>query len=131
MDIMSQALGGRAAERVVFDQISTGAQDDLRKVTRLAYGAVSVYGMASSLGALSFPPPNDPSSAYQKPYGEKFAVNIDLEARKLVSIAYENAEKILNQKRDILDIVANYLIENEVMSMEKFKELVGERQVLE
>eukprot|EP01080_Neovahlkampfia_damariscottae_P005033 gene5033-8630_t len=129
MDVMAQALGGRAAEKVVFDQISTGAQDDLRKVTRMAYGAVSVYGMASSVGALGFPMPNDPSASYQKPYGEKVALNIDIEARKLVTVAYENAEKILRQKREMLDNVANYLIEHEVMSVEQFKEVVGPREI--
>jgi len=102
MDFICQALGGRAAEFVVFGITSTGAKDDLEKVTKIAYSAVSRFGMTSSLGPVSFPPPASDRSSMQKPYGESLATKIDEEAKKIVSVAFEKAKSILLEKKRII-----------------------------
>jgi AFG3 family protein len=126
MDILAQAIGGRAAEQVVFGEISTGARDDLQKITRIAYSAVSMYGM-SSMGAISFPPPGNDKTSTQKPYGEKVARIIDEEVKVMVSGATDTAIRILKEKRELLETVAEYLIKNEVMSTDQFREVAGPR----
>jgi len=127
MDIICQALGGRAAEIVKFGTLTTGAKDDLQKVTRIAYEAVSRFGMTTSIGAMSFPPPGSDQLAFQKPYGENFAVHIDEEAKNIVDTCFNRTKTLLTEKMDLLEKVAAYLLEHEVMSAKQFEELVGAR----
>jgi AFG3 family protein len=127
MDFIAQALGGRVAERIIFGHLSTGAQDDLQKITRIAYAAVSSFGMSKSVGPVSFPIPGDPSISLQKPYSESTAETIDAEVQKIINEAYDRTEKLLTEKKDLLQNVAQYLIKNESMSVEDFKNIVGPR----
>jgi AFG3 family protein len=125
---MAQAMGGRVAESVVFGKISTGAKDDLQKITKIAYLSASTFGMAKSVGHLSFPIPGE---EYLKPYSEDTAQKIDEEAKNIINNAYNRAEYIIKNKMNEMVLVSNYLLENEQMSVEKFKEIVGERIFLD
>ena len=97
LDRMCMTLGGRAAEAIIFGRISTGASDDLDKVTKQAYAQVASLGMSDVLGVLAFPQPDtrDPFASLQpKPYGEALSRAIDAEVRELVSHAYEVSNRL-------------------------------------
>lgn len=130
-DRMCMTLGGRAAEQVFFNKISTGAADDLQKITKLAYSQISKYGMNPKIGPLSFDTSNEggPSDGFmsQRPYSEETARMIDEEVRDLVNRAYERTIKIIEGKRDLLDKLAKRLLEKEVLNREDLIELLGER----
>ena len=106
LDQMCMALGGRAAEEVVFDKISTGAQNDLERITKMAYSMVTVYGMNEKLGNVSFYDSRQPDYNFTKPYSEATAQTIDEEVRKLIDSAYERTKKQLTVKREQLDALA-------------------------
>ncbi len=127
LDRISTALGGRAAEQLVFGHLSTGAKDDLQKITQIAYAAVSTYGMSKKLGPMGFPIPGDSSISVQKPYSEETARTIDEEVRDIISAAYKRTTDLLTEKRDVLEKVAQHLLKHEKMSVEDFKSLVGPR----
>jgi ATP-dependent metalloprotease FtsH len=127
IDFIAQALGGRVAERLIFGHLSTGAQDDLQKITRIAYAAVSSFGMDKDVGPVSFPIPGDPSISVQKPYSEETAEKIDDAVKKIINEAYLRTEGLLTEKRELLEKVAGYLIENEVMGVDEFAIIVGPR----
>merc|ERR1712176_288098 len=100
-DMMCMALGGRAAEQLFYGKVSTGAADDLNKVTKIAYGQISVYGMNDKLGNLSFPPENQEGGMVTyRPYSEKTAELIDEEATKLVKKAYDDTLDLLGKYKD-------------------------------
>ena len=126
LDEISMTLGGRAAEEIVFGSITTGAQNDLEKVTKLAYGMTSVYGMNPKVGNVSF---NNDQGDYnfQKPYSEQTAQLIDEEVRQLITKAYNRTLELLREHRDDLDRVANALLEREVLYKEDMEKLVGSR----
>ncbi|KAL0483432.1 hypothetical protein AKO1_014773 [Acrasis kona] len=126
VELIAQALGGRVAEKIMFGHLSTGAKDDLQKITRIAYSAISTFGM-SKLGPVSYPVPGQGSMNVQKPYSEETAEVIDQEVRDLVSDVFEKTEKLLIEKKHLLEEVAQYLIKNEVMNLEQFKSIVGPR----
>jgi AFG3 family protein len=125
MDMLTQAFGGRVAEKLVFGHLSTGAKDDLQKITRIAYSAVSLFGMSPEIGPVSYPTPEE--HQFSKPYSEETAQKIDEEVKRIVDTAYKRAEEILSEKSDLLKQVAEYLIKNETMSMEQFKQVAGPR----
>jgi AFG3 family protein len=127
MDRMCMTLGGRIAESLVFGKISTGAQDDLEKVTKLAYSQVTLYGMNERIGTVSFPQPKDDEITVDKPYSQATAKMIDEEVRRLVSGAYEATELLLREKRDGLEKVARVLLEKEVLLREDLVNLLGAR----
>ncbi len=126
LDEMCMTLAGRAAEEIVFGSITTGAQNDLEKVTKLAYGMTAVYGMNEKVGNVSF---NNNGGEYnfQKPYSEETGQLIDEEVRQLIADAYDRTKALLLQHRDGLDTVANALLDKEVLFREDMVELVGER----
>jgi AFG3 family protein len=126
MDRMSMALGGRAAEEVFFGSITTGAHDDLQKVTKMAYAIVAQYGMNSSIGQLSYPSP-DQEQSFVKPFSEATAQMIDSEVRKLVAGSYQETVSLLTTKRDAVEKVAQQLLEKEVLSREDMMQLLGKR----
>jgi len=128
MDTMCMMLGGRIAEKVFFDNISTGAQDDLQKVTRLAYGLVTVYGMNEKIGHMSFPQPQDGQINSNRPYSEEIASIVDEEVRQLVWGAYERTHALLTEKKELAAAVAQRLLEKEVILREDVIELLGPRQ---
>jgi cell division protease FtsH len=103
LDRICMTLGGRAAEEVVFGKISTGAQNDLDRVTKMAYGIVSVYGMNKNVGNVSFYDMQNQNS-FSKPYSEATANMIDTEARKLIEGQYERAKKLIT--REIFRIIS-------------------------
>lgn len=126
MDSMTMSLGGRAAEEVVFGRITTGAQNDLERVTKMAYSMITIYGMNSRIGNLSF---NDPQGEYQfkKPFSEDTAKMIDEEVKKLVDVAFKRAKDLLSQKREELEKVAQELLKREIIFKDDLVRLIGER----
>ena len=125
-DEICMTLGGRAAEDLVFGSITTGAQNDLEKVTKLAYGMTTLYGMNNKVGNLSF---NNEQGDYnfQKPYSERTAQLIDEEVRNLIDSCYERTKELLTQHREHLENVAQALLEKEVLFKEDMERIVGTR----
>lgn len=126
LDRICMTLGGRAAEEVVFGKISTGAQNDLDRVTKMAYGIVSVYGMNANVGNVSFYDMQNQNS-FSKPYSEATANMIDEEARKLIQGQYERAKELLREKYSELSALANQLLEKEVLLKSDVERLIGAR----
>lgn len=126
LDSMAMTLGGRAAEDLVFGRISTGALSDLERITKLAYSMVSVYGMNKKVGNISFYDPNRYEFA-QKPYSESLAQTIDEEVRILIEEAYQRTKKLLAGKRDQLEVLAQKLLEKEVLFQKDLEDLLGKR----
>jgi cell division protease FtsH len=126
LDEMTAALGGRAAEDVVFGKISTGAMNDLEKVTKQAYAAVVYYGLNPKIGNISYYDSTGQSEyAFSKPYSEKTSEIIDEEVKKMTDIAYQRAKNILNEKKEALSKLANRLLEKEVIFKEDLEEILG------
>ena len=125
---MIATLGGRAAEQVVFGQISTGALSDLEKVTKQAFAMVTYYGLDDAIGNLSYyDSTGQQDYTFTKPYSEKTAEIIDKEVSKLVEQAYQEAIHILTEHRDGLSQLANKLIEEEVIFGEDLEIIFGKR----
>jgi len=127
LDRMCMTFGGRAAERIIFDKISTGAQSDLDQVTKMAYSMISVFGMNEKVGNVSFY--GMQQNQFSKPYSDETATLIDDEVRKLVESQYERAQKLLKDKINELEIIANSLLENEVLLKSDLERLIGPRPV--
>lgn len=128
LDEMTAALGGRAAEDVVFGKISTGAMNDLEKVTKQAYASVVYFGLNPKIGNISYYDSTGQSEfAFSKPYSEKTAEIIDEEVKKMTDIAYQRAKDILIEKKDQLTRLANRLLEKEVIFKEDLEEILGKR----
>lgn len=125
-DMMCMTLGGRVAEDIVFNKISTGAQNDLQRITNMAYGMVTVYGMNEKIGNLSFYDPAN-ENAFTKPYSEATAREIDEEVRNIVQVAYERTKVLLNEKREQLEIIAQALLKKEILFKSDLEELIGIR----
>src|SRR5258705_12450724 len=106
-------LGGRASEDIFFNKISTGAQNDLQQITRIAYSMVTVYGMNEKLGNISFYDPQQETS-FTKPYSDETAKIIDEEVRKLIDVAYIRTKKLLTEKKADVEKLANALLDKEV-----------------
>ncbi len=125
LDRICMTLGGRAAEKIIFDKISTGAQNDLDQVTKMAYGMVSVYGMNEKVGNVSFYAMQQES--YQRPYSDDTARLIDGEVRKLIDKEYERAQQLLRKYNNELHILAQELLEKEVLLKSQVVKLIGRR----
>lgn len=125
-DSMKMTLGGRAAEEIVFGKISTGAQNDLERITKLSYAMVTMYGMNKNIGNVSF---NDPQGeyGYGKPYSDKTAELIDLEVRNLISDIYEQTKQLLIDHREGLEKIAQALLQKEIIFQSDLEELLGKR----
>ncbi|MFN8396560.1 MAG: ATP-dependent zinc metalloprotease FtsH [Bacteroidia bacterium] len=126
MDQMCVALGGRVAEDLIFGRITTGAQNDLERITQQAYAMVTVYGMNSNIGNVSFVD-HDGEYSFRKPYSEEMASQIDKEVRALINGAYERTKALLIKHRDALEIVAKTLLEKEVIFKDDLYTLIGPR----
>ena len=125
---MCSTLGGRAAEELTFNTISTGALNDLERVTKQAYAMMSYYGMGNKLGNMSFYDSSGQSEyAFTKPYSDKTSEAIDKEAFDLVKKAYQTAKEILTQNRDGLIQLAELLLEKEVIFTEDLEKIFGKR----
>lgn len=127
LDQMCSALGGRAAEELVFSKISTGALSDLEKVTKQAYAMVSIYGLNKRVGNVSFYD-SQGRDAFTKPYSDDTAKVIDQEVSMLIESQYQRALKILGEHRDKLEALAEKLLIDEVIFKENLEEIFGKRQ---
>ncbi len=127
-DEMCAALGGRAAEEVIFGEISTGALNDLERVTKQAYAMVAYYGLSKRIGNLSFYDSSGQQEfSFGKPFSEKTNVIIDEEISALVEKAYSRAKEILTEHREQLVALANRLLEKEVIFSDDLVEIIGKR----
>jgi cell division protease FtsH len=128
LDEMCATMGGRAAEKVVFDKISTGALSDLEKVTKQARAMVTIYGLNDKLGNITYYDSQGQNEyAMDKPYSQETAVIIDEEISKIIEAEYERAIQVLTDNRDKLDQLANILLEKEVIFKENVEEIFGKR----
>ncbi|MCE2772592.1 MAG: ATP-dependent zinc metalloprotease FtsH [Bacteroidetes bacterium] len=127
IDEMCATLGGRAAEDVIFDQVSTGALSDLERVTKQAYAMVMYYGLNDKVGNISFYDSTGQEYSFQKPYSNKTAEVIDEEVKKMVDAAYEKAKQILRDNRSKLEQLAKVLLEREVIFKEDLEQIFGKR----
>ena len=128
LDQMCSVLGGRAAEEIVFGEISTGAQNDLERATKQAYAMVSIYGMSDKVGMLSYYDSTGQSDfSFTKPYSEKTAELIDAAVKDMVSAAYERAKQLLSDHREQHRQVAELLIEREVIFSDDLENILGKR----
>jgi len=125
LDRIAMTLGGRAAEKIVFDKISTGAQNDLDQVTKMAYGMIAVYGMNEKVGNVSFYAMQQ--DQFNKPYSDETATLIDTEVRKLIEEQYLRAQNLLREKREELNLLAQALLEKEVLLKSDVIKLIGLR----
>lgn len=125
-DSICMTLGGRVAEDLVFGKISTGAQNDLERITKLSYAMVTIYGMNDKIGNLSY---YDPQNEYgfQKPYSDETAKMIDEEVRALVDRAYVHTKKLLTEKRHELEVLAIELLKKEILFQQDLERLIGKR----
>ena len=125
-DGMCMTMGGRVAEDLVFGKISTGAQNDLERITKLSYAMVTIYGMNAAVGNVSF---HDPQNEYNfnKPYSEKTSELIDVEVRKLIGEVYERTMQLLVEKREGLEKLAEKLLEKEILFQADLEEILGKR----
>lgn len=126
LDTMCMTLGGRVAEDVFFGKVSTGAQNDLERITKMAYAMVTIYGMNNRIGNVSF---HDPQNEYgfTKPYSDETARMIDEEVRKLISEAYERTKTLIQDKRMEVEKIAKELLEKEIIFQTDIVRLIGER----
>ena len=126
MDQICMTLGGRASEDIFFDKISTGAQNDLQQITKIAYSMVTVYGMNEKVGRVSFYDPQQENS-FTKPYSEETSRLIDEEVRKLIDEGYARTKQLLIEKKEQVRIVAEALLEREVLFQSDVEALIGKR----
>ncbi|GAB3911113.1 ATP-dependent zinc metalloprotease FtsH [Mucilaginibacter boryungensis] len=126
LDGMRMTMGGRVAEDITFGKISTGAQNDLERITKLAYAMVTIYGMNDKVGNVSF---NDTQGEYQfnKPYSEKTSELIDGEVRNLINDVYATTKQLLIEKREGLEKLADKLLEKEILFQSDLEEILGKR----
>ena len=125
-DQICMTLGGRASEDIFFGKISTGAQNDLQQITRIAYSMVTVYGMNDKVGNISFYDPQQ-ENAFTKPYSDDTAKLIDYEVRQLIDSAYERTKQLLTAKKEEVEKLANALLEKEVLFQSDVEALIGKR----
>lgn len=126
-DFMIMALGGRVSEQLCFGSITTGAQDDLKRVTRAVYAQITNFGMSDKVGKVYFPRAGESGNQFYKPYSEKTAELIDDEAMSMVDEAYRDCEQLLTEKLDVVKSLASRLLEKEVIGEEDLVDVMGER----
>jgi ATP-dependent metalloprotease FtsH len=128
LDELASALGGRAAEEMVFGKISTGALNDLEKVTKQAYAMVTYFGMSSEVGNISFYDSSGQNEySFSKPYSEKTAELIDGEAKRIIDEAYKRAKEVLEENKEGHEKLAEQLLEKEVIFSEDLEKIFGKR----
>ncbi|MFD0797321.1 ATP-dependent zinc metalloprotease FtsH [Maribacter chungangensis] len=130
IDQLCAALGGRAAEEIIFNEISSGALDDLEKVTKQAYGMVAYYGLNKELGPISFYDSTGRNEQmFGKPYSEDMAKQIDEQVQILIDNAYQRTKDLLLKHKDELEKLAQLLLKQEVVEKEDLVEILGQRGV--
>ncbi|KAJ3000465.1 AFG3-like protein 2 [Globomyces sp. JEL0801] len=131
LDMMCMTLGGRVAEEIFFKSITTGAQDDLQKVTKSAYAQIATYGMNKALGNISYGRVDQQEQNFQKPYSEATAKLMDDEVRSLIASAYKRTTDLLTEKKDEVEKVALLLLEKEVIGRDDMVRILGARPFAE
>lgn len=127
-DEMCMAFGGRAAEEIVFGKISTGALSDLERITKMAYSMVTVYGMNSKIGNMSFYDSKASDNySFQKAYSEATAEKIDLEVKSIIDTCYNRTKSLLEKHRVHLEVIAKELLEKEILFQSDLERLIGKR----
>ena len=124
LDRICMTFGGRAAEQIVFGKISTGAQSDLDQVTKMAYSMITVFGMDEQVGQISF---HGMQNQFAKPYSDETARLIDDRVRQLLDEQYQRAQELLRERRNELELLAQQLLEHEVLLKSDVERLVGPR----
>ena len=128
LDEMCATLGGRAAEKVIFNKISTGALSDLEKVTRQARAMVSVYGLNDTLGNITYYDSSGQTEYnFTKPYSEQTAQKIDQEISKIIELQYDRAIDLIKKSKDKLTTLAERLLEKEVIFKDDLERILGKR----
>ena len=122
------SLGGRIAEELIFDDITTGASQDIKQATETARAMVTKYGFSSKLGLINYDDSNDEvfigrDLAHSRPYGEDIAGQIDMEVKNIIDECYEKARKIITENMDVLEKSADLLLEKEKITREEFEAL--------
>jgi AFG3 family protein len=125
-DQICMTLGGRAAEEIFFGKISTGAQNDLQQITRIATAMVTVYGMSDKVGNISYYDPQA-ENQFSKPYSDETAKIIDEEVRRLIDEAYTSTKNLLTQRKGEVEKLAEALLEKEVLFQSDVETLIGPR----
>ncbi|MDE6458065.1 MAG: cell division protein FtsH, partial [Muribaculum sp.] len=128
LDEMCSTLGGRAAEELFIGHISTGAANDLERVTKLAYAMVAYYGMSEKLPNLCYYDSTGQEYGFSKPYSEERAKNIDAEVSRIINEQYERAKDILRKYAEGHKQLADVLISREVIYTEDVENIFGKRQ---
>lgn len=127
-DEMTATLGGRASEEINFNEISTGALNDLERVTKQAYAMITYFGLNKRIGNISYyDSTGQQEYSFTKPYSEKTAQTIDEEVHKLIQSSYNHALKLLKENKDKVDRLAQVLLEKEVIFKENLEEIFGKR----
>ncbi len=127
IDEMCMSFGGRVAEDITFNKISTGALSDLERITKMAYSIVTVYGMNKEIGNISFYDSKQSEYNFQKPYSDATAEKIDKEVRSLIDFCYQRTKKLLNDHKEQLEIIAKELLEKEILFQTDLERLIGKR----
>jgi len=128
-DKICALLGGRVAEEIVFGKISTGAQNDLERITNMAFAMVAEYGMSEELGYLSLKDSNSPENSYgfNKKYSEHTAQQIDQAVRNIIQKNYQRTLELLEKHRDKLEEMAKALLDKEVLNHHDLRDMLGDR----
>jgi cell division protease FtsH len=128
LDEMCATLGGRAAEQISFNSISSGAQNDLEKVTKQAYAMVSIFGMSDKVGNISYYDSTGQTEySFSKPYSERTAELIDAESKQMIEEQYQRALEVLSKSKDSYEKLAERLLEKEVIFSEDLENIFGKR----
>lgn len=127
LDEMCMAFGGRAAEEIIFEKISTGALSDLERITKMAYSMVTIYGMNKEIGNISYYDSKQSDYNFNKPYSESTAEKIDIEVKKIIDKSFMRTKELLLQNRTHLEVIAKELLEKEILFQSDLERLIGKR----
>jgi cell division protease FtsH len=128
LDEICSAMGGRAAEDLFFDKISTGALSDLEKTTKMAYAMVSMYGLSKKVGNISYYDSSGQQNGFTKPYSEERAQQIDKEVSRILAEQYSRAKKVLSENKVKVEKLGSELLEKEVIFKADLEKMFGERK---